>query len=63
MEGSGDIIGGIMSAMWPSMTKMIEGEILKEVEGAINISVKDKFEKYLICNLRLVCEIITCLSE
>merc|ERR1712226_895253 len=40
MEGSGDIIGGIMSAMWPSMTKMIEGEILKEVEGAINISVK-----------------------
>lgn len=50
MEGSGDIIGGIMSAMWPSMTKMIEGEILKEVEGAINISVKDKFEKYLICN-------------
>ena len=45
MEGSGDIIGGIMSAMWPAMTKMIEGEILKEVEGAINISVKDKFEK------------------
>ena len=44
MEGSGDIIGGIMSAMWPSMTKMIEGEILKEVEGAINISVKDQLK-------------------
>ena len=44
MEGSGDIIGGIMSAMWPSMTKMIEGEILKEVEGAINISVKEQFK-------------------
>ena len=47
MEGSGDIIGGIMSAMWPSMTKMIEGEILKEVEGAINISVKGQLNNFI----------------
>ena len=38
--GKNDIIGGILCAMWPHMTKMIENEILEEVSKAINISIK-----------------------
>ena len=33
-------MGGILFAMWPHMTKMIENEILEEVSKAINISIK-----------------------
>jgi len=40
MEGKNDIMGGILCAMWPHMTKMIENEILEEVSKAINISIK-----------------------